>query len=114
MIDPVKAWAWIAAPVRGLGCIVKSMLTGADGSSWAPGRIMGLAVFVIGQCLVMRASAQMLARPMDPNNWTVFFQGVAVFEGSICAVAIGLVLGMAPADAGGGFWKAAAPEKVGQ
>ena len=59
---------------------------------------------MIGQCLVIRAAQQMLGRPMDPSSWAVFFQGVAWFEGADCAVAIGLVLGMAPADPGGKWW----------
>lgn len=93
-----------------IGSIVKSALTGPDGQSWAPGRIMGFAVFVIGQCLVIRASHQQLARYMDPNSWMIFFQGVAIFEGAICTIAIGLVLGMAPTDSGGRWWdKGASP-----
>ncbi len=110
-------WASAAFdPVRGAGRIVKSALTAPDGESWAPGRIMGLAVFVIGQCLVMRASGQMLARPMDPNNWAVFFQGVALFEAAICGTAVGLVLGIAPTDAGGKWWgrEASPPPPVGR
>src|SRR5438445_8871120 len=99
-----QLWAGASASARSLGSIIKSAMTAPDGESWAPGRIMGFAVFAVGQCLVIRASQQTLGRPMDPNNWAVFFQGVAMFEGMICGVAIGLVLGMAPADPGGKWW----------
>ncbi len=97
-------WAWLCARARGAASIIQSALTGPDGVSWAPGRIMGFSVFGIGQCLVIKSSQQMLGHQMDPNNWSAFFQGVALFEGAICTIAIGLVLGMAPTDAGGKWW----------
>jgi hypothetical protein len=104
MTDRAQAWAWIAGPVRGLGCIIKSMLTGPDGQSWAPGRIMGLAVFAVGQCLVVRSARDVLAKHPAINDWPGYFAGVSAFEAAICATAIGLVLGMAPTDSGGRWW----------
>jgi hypothetical protein len=107
---PMRLWRVVRTPWMSAYSIGKSALTGADGSSWAPGRIMGFAVFLIGQCLVIRASAQQLDKHLDPNNWAAFFQGVAIFEATICSVAIGLVLGMAPTDSGGRWWgKEASP-----
>jgi hypothetical protein len=91
--------------ISGLGSIIKSALTAPDGESWAPGRIMGFVVFTVGQCLVVRASHQQLAHAnMDPNGWASFFQAVSMFEAAISTIAIGLVLGMAPADPGGKWW----------
>ena len=93
-----------------LGGIVTSVFTGPDGVSWAPGRIMGFGVFVIGQCLVVRSSQSMLAKGLSPSEWQTFFTGVAGFEAVDCGKAIGLVLGMAPADPGGKWWgKEASP-----
>jgi hypothetical protein len=97
-----RAWLWPA--LTGLGAIVQSVLTGPDGRSWAPGRIMGFGVFGVGQCLVVRASASVLAHGLDPEAWKTFFDGVAGFEFADCTVAIGLVLGMAPTDPGGRWW----------
>ena len=108
MTDRVIPWAWAA--LRGLGGIIKSALTGPDGQSWAPGRLMGLALFIVGQCLVIRATHDVLAKPPAVADWVVFFGGVSAFEAAICATAIGLVLGMAPTDSGGRWWgKEASP-----
>jgi hypothetical protein len=104
MTDPVKPWAWAFAAARRLGGIVKSMLTGPDGSSWAPGRIMGVAEFGVGQCLVVRATHEVLGKQPSVSDWCAFFSGVSAFEAAICATAIGLVLGMAPTDSGGRWW----------
>jgi hypothetical protein len=88
----------------GVGGIVKSALTGSDGESWAPGRIMGFGVFIVGQCLVIRAAHSVLLKGLTPADWKTFFEGVSAFEFVDCSVAIGLVLGMAPTDAGGKWW----------
>jgi hypothetical protein len=96
--------AWLSARVGGLGGIIKSMLTGPDGSSWAPGRVMGLAVFMVGQGLVLRAARAVLVGRPSIADWCAFFSGVSTFEAAISATAIGLVLGMAPTDAGGKWW----------
>jgi hypothetical protein len=106
--------AWSAsqafAAVRSVGGIVKSALTGPDGVSWAPGRIMGFAVFAVGQCLVVRAAHSVLLKGLTPTDWRIFFDGVGAFEFTDCGVAIALVLGMAPSDPGGRWWgKEAAP-----
>jgi hypothetical protein len=105
-------WAGVRAAARGLGGIIKSVFTGPDGVSWAPGRIMGFGVFMVGQCLIVRASASVLANGLSPSEWQTFFAGVAGFEAVDCGTAIGLVLGMAPADPGGKWWgkEASAPQ----
>jgi hypothetical protein len=96
--------------VAGLASVIKSALTGPDGASWAPGRIMGFGVFCTGQCLVIRAAQAVLAKAPGVGDWVTFFSGVSAFEAAISATAIGLVLGMAPADPGGRWWaKEASP-----
>ncbi len=97
-------WTWLCARAAGLGGIVKSLLTGPDGSSWAPGRVMGLATFVVAQCLVIKASQAMLPQLKTPTDWQGFFMGVAGFQAVTGGTCIALVLGMAPTDAGGKWW----------
>lgn len=105
--------AWAGAAARCLGGIVKSALTGPDGVSWAPGRIMAAATFIVAQCLVIRASQAFLPLAKTAMDFGYFFAGVAGFQAVTGATCIALVLGNAPADPGGGFWKASAPEKAG-
>jgi hypothetical protein len=97
-------WDWLKLAWTSVYGIVKSTLTGPDGVSWAPGRIMGFGVFAVGQCLVVRAAQSVLAKGLSAAEWTTFFNGVAGFEALDCATAIGLVLGMAPTDPGGKWW----------
>ena len=92
------------AVIVAFGAIIKSALTGPDGVSWAPGRIMGFALFGVTQCLVVRAAQAVLAKGPSVSDWAVFLPAVATFEGVVCAIAIGLVLGMAPTDSGGKWW----------
>lgn len=99
-----RVWSWFIAALTGAWSILQSSMTGPDGVSWAPGRLMGVAVFVIAQCLVVRASATMFAKAMTPADWGVFFGGVSTFEAAVCATSVGLVLGMAPTDPGGKWW----------
>ena len=67
-------------------------------------------MFLIGQCLVVRASQSVLAKGLGHGEWVIFLNGVAGFEAMDCGTAIGLLLGMAPADPGGTWWgKEAAP-----
>ena len=86
------------------GRVIKSVLTGPDSKSWSPGRIMGSAVFIIGQCLVIRASQSVLSKGLNAGDWSTFLMGVAEFEALDCTTAIALVLGMAPADPFGKWW----------
>jgi hypothetical protein len=95
-----RIWAGVTA----FGSIIKSALTGPDGSSWAPGRIMGFGLFSVSQCLVIRATQSVLAKGPTVADWAAFLPAVAAFEGVVCAIAIGLVLGMAPTDSGGKWW----------
>jgi hypothetical protein len=97
-------WTWLGARAAALGGIVKSLLTGPDGISWAPGRIMGFATFIVAQCLVIRASAAMLPVLRRPEDWMTFFIAVGGFQGGAGATCIALVLGMAPSDSGGKWW----------
>jgi hypothetical protein len=99
-----KIWASLAAPAGMLGSIIKSALTGPDGSSWAPGRIMGFATFVVAQCMVIKVAGAMLPVVRSPQGWTTLFVAVAGFQGATGATCIALVLGMAPTDAGGKWW----------
>jgi hypothetical protein len=74
------------------------------------GRIMGFGVFLVGQCLVVRAAQAVLAQGASVHDWATFFQGAASFEALDSGTAIGLVLGMAPTDPGGKWWgKEASP-----
>jgi len=97
-------WTWLCARGRGLGGVVKSVMTGPDGVSWAPGRIMGFATFIVAQCLVIRASAAMIPVLKTPGDWQVFFVGVGAFQAGTGATCVALVLGMAPSDSGGKWW----------
>jgi len=97
-------WRWIGALGQGLWSIVKTAMTGPDNASWAPGRIMGFGVFLVGQCLVVRAAQAVLTKGATVGEWATFFQGVASFEALDSATAVALVLGMAPTDPGGKWW----------
>ncbi len=108
-----KVFALTGAGARGLGGIVKSALTGPDGQSWAPGRIMALVTFLVAQCLVVRASQVFLPLARTAQDFGYFFAGVGAFQAVTGGTCIALVLGNAPADPGGAFWKADAPEKAG-
>jgi hypothetical protein len=101
---PMQPLEWTVKLLAALGGIVKSMLTGPDGQSWAPGRVMGVVEFGVGQCLVVLAAHDVLSRQPSVSDWCAFFAGVSAFEAAICATAIGLVLGMAPTDSGGRWW----------
>lgn len=101
---PAVCWRWICALGRAAWSIVKTAMTGPDNTTWAPGRIMGFGVFLVGQCLVVRAAQAVLAEGASVGEWATFFQGVASFEALDSATAIGLVLGMAPTDPGGRWW----------
>ena len=94
-----RLWPWLA--LRGLGGIIKSTLTGPDGTSYAPGRLFAFATFVIAQGLVVRVSAALLPVSRHVSDWMSFFAAVAAFQGATGATCIALVLGIAPADSGG-------------
>lgn len=94
----------LAAIAAAAAHALKSYATGPDGRSYAPGRAMAAAVFVVGQCLVIRATQTVLAARPTVEAWGVFFGSVSTFEAAICATCVGLVLGIAPADPGGKWW----------
>ncbi|GEM_PF-6600829 len=110
----MTAFAWLAPPVRGLGAVVRSYLTGPDGRSFAPGRLFAFVTFVIAQCLVVRVSAALLPALRHPSDWMTYFVAVAGFQGATGATCIALVLGIAPADSGGRWWSkdASPPPKI--
>jgi hypothetical protein len=89
----------------GLGRVLKSYLTAPDGESYAPGRIMGFAVFVIGQIVAIYVVRHIgHDGKTSVADWALGLQSVAIWEGAICTLATGLVLGMAPTDSGGKWW----------
>jgi len=92
------------ALLRGIGAVLKSYATAPDGVSYAPGRLFAFVVFGVGQGLVVRAVASVLARIPTVADWGAFFQATAMFEFAIASVAIALVMGIAPADPGGKWW----------
>jgi hypothetical protein len=98
--------------VRSVGGIIKSALTGPDGQSWAPGRLMAAGTFVVSQCLVIKATQAFLPLAKAAADWQGFFIGVGGFEAVTAATCVGLVLGQAPADPGGAWWKGGSPEKT--
>lgn len=100
----------VFACARGVGLILESALTGPDGVSWAPGRILGFATFVMAACAYIRITQGMLARLTTAADCSTYFQGSVVYFGGVGTVCIALVLGMAPSDPGGKWWgKEAAP-----
>ncbi len=94
--------AWAA--LQGLGRVFKSYLTAPDGESYAPGRIMAFATFVIMQCLLIRATADLLRHKPSVADWMMFFQATAMLEGAIATICVALVMGIAPSDSGGKWW----------
>jgi hypothetical protein len=106
--------AWLKPAVAGLGVVVKSYLTGPDGTSYAPGRLFAFATFVIAQGLVVRVAAALLPVLKHVSDWMSFFAAVAAFQGATGATCVALVLGIAPADSGGRWWskEASPPPKI--
>jgi hypothetical protein len=92
------------AAFRVIGEVLKSYATGPDGQSYAPGRLFAFIAFGVGQGLVVRAAASLLAGRPSVADWNAFFQGVGMFEFAIASVAVALVMGIAPADPGGRWW----------
>ena len=90
----------------GLGAIAKSFLTGPDGQSFAPGRLMAFVAFAVGQWLLLGISWHMHhdVRTLS-SDWNSFLIGAGAFDASLAVTCVGLILGQAPTDAGGAFWK---------
>lgn len=80
-----------------------SMLTGPDGESVSPGRIMALILFGIGQWVVVYVVLKVGVKAIV-SDWALALQSLALWEGAICGGATGLILGTAPTDAGGKWW----------
>lgn len=96
--------------LKGLGAILKSFLTGPDGESFAPGRIMGFAVFAVGQWVAVFATLKVAPVCHSPGDWQTYFIGFAGLQVATVTASVGAILGQAPTDAGGKWWsKAASP-----
>ena len=92
-------------PLSPLGSIIKSYLTGPDGESYAPGRLMAFAAFAIAQVTFLGVGLRLLlAKTTLISDWALFFQFGLVWQGGMAGVAVGLILGQAPTDAGGKWW----------
>jgi len=89
-----------------LGSVAKSFLTGPDGLSYAPGRLMAFAAFGVSQWLLLSIAQHMHLDPRTTvGDWTSFLHAAAIFDGATAVTCVGLILGQAPTDAGGAFWK---------
>ena len=92
----------------GLGSILKSFLTGPDGESFAPGRIMGFAVFFVGQWVAVFSTIKVAPLCHTPGDWQTYFIGFAGLQVATVTAAVGAILGQAPTDAGGKWWSRSA------
>ncbi len=99
-----KLWAALAACASALGRIIKSAMTAPDGESWAPGRMMGFATFAVGICAYIRITEAILPKLATAADCSTYFFGSVGYFTGLGAACIALVLGMAPADAGGKWW----------
>lgn len=91
--------------VRALGAILKSYLTAADGQSYAPGRLMAFLTFIVSQVILCMAAWTMFQNKASAADWSTFLTGAGIFDAATAATCVGLILGQAPTDAGGAFWK---------
>lgn len=93
---------------KGAHTVLSSALTGPDGKSYAPGRIMAAVVFTVAQCLVIKLTQHLLDLGGDSTvsvaEWTTYLVAIAGFEIAISGACVALVLGQAPADPGGKWW----------
>ncbi|AKU43453.1 holin/antiholin [Caulobacter phage Sansa] len=80
-----------------------SMLTGPDGESVAPGRVMACILFIVGQFVTIYVVFKLGPKAIV-SDWALALQSLALWEGAICGGATGLILGTAPTDAGGKWW----------
>ena len=93
-----------ASPFRGTGAVLKSLLTGPDGESYAPGRIMALVLFAVVVWLIVFIAQRLATRNIDVNGWVTYLNALMIFVPAMCVAIIGLILGQAPTDAGGKWW----------
>jgi len=91
--------------IYALGAILKSYLTGADGQSYAPGRLMAFVAFIVSQVILCMAAWTMFKSQASAADWSTFLTGAGIFDGATAVTCTGLILGQAPTDAGGAFWK---------
>lgn len=92
------------APFIGLGIVLKSLLTGPDGESYAPGRIMALVLFCIVSWLIIFIALRLAEKNVSINDWVTYLNALMIFVPAMCVAIIGLILGQAPTDAGGKWW----------
>jgi hypothetical protein len=93
-----------------IGRIAKSYLTGPDGESYAPGRLMAFIMFGVAQVIVATATVYTALNHPATQDWLNLFNGVQIFEPMVAGACVALILGQAPTDSGGKWWaKEASP-----
>lgn len=90
--------------LKSLLTVIKSYLTGPDGVSYAPGRLMAMVLFAICQVTVILTVHHALSHNIRTSGWPPFLQGIAIFEGMTSSVCVALILGIAPTDPQGKWW----------
>lgn len=99
MISDPKAPFWTK-----VGDVLKSYLTGPDGVSLAPGRLMG---FVLFAWLIWSATFMQMNVAKSPHtigDWISLMGQFIIYIPAIAVACVGLVLGIAPTDSGGKWW----------
>lgn len=102
IINPI--FQAVLSPFVGAGAILKSLLTGPDGESYAPGRLMALVLFTIVAWLIVFIAYRLADKAVDVNGWVTYLNALMIFVPAMCVAIIGLILGQAPTDAGGKWW----------
>lgn len=87
-----------------IGSIFKSFLTGPDGTSYAPGRLMALILFAVIVWLVIFVALRISDHAPTVNDWVTYLNALMIFVPAMVVAIIGLILGQAPTDAGGKWW----------
>lgn len=94
---------------RVVGNIIKSLLTSPDGESYSPGRVMALILFGVGIIGYSAFWHQQLTLNRSVADWALIQQFSIVYLGGLAAICVGLILGQAPTDSGGAWWKGHGP-----
>lgn len=86
------------------GDVLKSFLTGPDGESYAPGRLMALVLFGVAMWLVIYIATRLSYKEVAVTDWVTYLTALSIFIPAMVASAVGLILGQAPTDSGGKWW----------